>query len=236
MYLYGSANSKNSPMMDLLKKHTPTLILLFFLCQALYAQEIPLPEHPRPDFQRELWQNLNGPWAFAFDPADEGISEGWSEGSKTFDRTILVPFPWGSALSGVEDEADIAWYQREIMMDPEWEGKRVFLTVGASDWETSIWLDGSLMGKHQGGYVPFSFELTDHMLAGKAHKLVIRVDDARRDFTLYGKQGYGNARGIWQTIYLEARGESYLDALHFTPDIDEESTGVTAYLAEISEQ
>ncbi len=50
--------------------------------------------------------------------------------------------------------------------------------------------------------------------------LVIRVDDARRDFTLYGKQGYGNARGIWQTIYLEARGEDYLDALHFTPDID----------------
>ncbi len=121
-------------------------------------------------------------------------------------------------------------------MDPDWEGKRVFLTVGASDWETSVWLDGSLLGKHQGGYVPFSFELTDHIQPGKIQKLVIRVDDARRDFTLYGKQGYGNARGIWQTIYLEARGESYLDALHFTPDIDEESTGVTAYLAERSEQ
>ena len=80
--------------------------------------------------------------------------------------------------------------------------------------------------------MPFSFELTDHILYGKAQKLVIRVDDVRRDFTLYGKQGYGNARGIWQTIYLEARAEAYLDALHFTPDIDKESVQVTAYLPE----
>ncbi len=223
-------------LMLLLRKYTPGFLLLLFLCPSLEGQEIPLPEHPRPDFQRELWQNLNGEWAFAFDPADEGISEGWNEGGEDFDRTIMVPFPWGSELSGLGDEADIGWYQREITVDPAWQGKRIFLTVGASDWETSIWLDGSLLGKHQGGYVPFSFELTDRIEYGKAQKLVIRVDDARRDFTLYGKQGYGNARGIWQTIYLEARGEAYLEALNFSPDIDEEKIGVTAYLAESSDR
>jgi len=214
-----------------------SIFLLFLLLNpSIYAQEIPLPEHPRPDFQREQWENLNGTWDFAFDAREKGIQEGWSEGETTFDQTILVPFPWGSNLSGVKDEADIGWYQREIQVDQSWQGKRVFVTIGASDWETSIWLDGALLGKHQGGYVPFSFELTDHIEYGKAQNLVIRADDARRDFTLYGKQGYGNARGIWQTIYLEARGDDYLDALHFSPDIDNDKVKVTAYLSEVSDK
>ena len=212
------------------------LSLLLFLNTSIWSQEIPLSEHPRPDFQRDQWQNLNGNWAFAFDSLDVGIQESWVEGNAAFDKTILVPFPWGSNLSGLEDEADIGWYQRDINVDQRWKGKRVFLTIGASDWETSIWLDGTLAGKHQGGYVPFSFELTDHITYGKAQKLVIRVDDARREFTLYGKQGYGNARGIWQTIYLEARGNDYLDALHFSPDIDNNLTQVTAYLSEAANQ
>jgi len=216
-----------------MQKHNDFRLLIFLLLLInpfIHAQEIPLPEHPRPDFQRVLWQNLNGPWDFAFDAGDMGIQEDWGEGKTAFDKSILVPFPWGSQLSGIQDEADIGWYQREIQVDQSWQGKRVFVTVGASDWETSIWLDGTFLGKHQGGYVPFSFELTDHIKYGEAQKLVIRADDARRDFTLYGKQGYGNARGIWQTIYLEARGDVYLDALHFSPDIDNQKVKVTAYL------
>jgi hypothetical protein len=216
--------------------HNLIFLLLLLLSASIYAQEIPLPEHPRPDFQREQWQNLNGTWAFTFDDLDKGIQEGWAEGSTAFDKTILVPFPWGSKLSGVKDEADIGWYQREIKVNQNWQGKRVFLTVGASDWETSIWLDGTLLGKHQGGYVPFSFELTDHIKYGKAHNLVIRVDDAYRNFALTAKQGYGDARGIWQTIYLEARGKDYLDALHFSPDIDNNIVTVTAYLSEVTNQ
>ena len=151
-------------MMKQIKKHNPVWVILLFMCSFLYAQDLPLPEHPRPDFQRDQWQNLNGKWAFVFDTKDAGLEEGWADGESPFDHTILVPFPWGSKLSGVEDEADIGWYMRDISVDPLWKGKRVFLTVGASDWETSIWLDGCLLGKHQGGYVPFSFELTDHIL------------------------------------------------------------------------
>jgi hypothetical protein len=212
------------------------LLLLLLLNKLAYSQEIPLPEHPRPDFQRDQWQNLNGNWDFAFDAQDKGIQEGWAEGNVPFDKTILVPFPWGSNLSGVPDEADIGWYRRVIQVDESWQGKRIFITIGASDWETSVWLDGKLLGKHQGGYVPFSFELTDHIRYGEAQQLVIRADDARRDFTLYGKQGYGNARGIWQTIYLEVRGEYYLDAIHFSPDIDDNRVKVTAYLSEASDK
>lgn len=208
-------------------------VLLFLLAFAfINAQNIPLPEHPRPDFERRQWQNLNGAWAFAFDAEDQGIEEEWYAGDQAFDRQISVPFPWGAPLSGVEDEADIGWYQRTIRVDPAWRGRRIFLTVGASDWETTVWLDGEQLGRHRGGYIPFSFELTDLAKPGTEQTLVIRVDDKRRDFTLYGKQGYGNARGIWQTIYLEARGQTHLDALHFAPDIDAESVEVTAYLPE----
>jgi Glycosyl hydrolases family 2, sugar binding domain/Glycosyl hydrolases family 2/Glycosyl hydrolases family 2, TIM barrel domain len=200
-----------------------TYLLLCFLWGSVvtFAQDsITLPEHPRPDFERSLWKNLNGKWAFEFDAKDRGIVEKWMLGQKKFSRSINVPFPWGSALSGVKDEADIAWYQRSINVSPSWKGRKIFLLIGASDWETSVYLDGKLIGKHQGGYTPSEYDLTPHVLYGKAQRLNIRVDDKRREFTLYGKQGYGNARGIWQTIYLEARGQNHLQYLHFTPDID----------------
>lgn len=208
------------------------LFLLIFYGTLVQAQEIPLPEHPRPDFERPQWQNLNGAWAFIFDKNDEGVKENWQAGGKDFGRQITVPFSWGAPLSGVEDEADIGWYQRSIQIDPSWQGKRIFLIIGASDWETTAWLDGQLLGSHRGGYIPFSFELTELAKPGARQSLTIRVDDVRRDFTLYGKQGYGNARGLWQTVYLEARGQTHLDALHLAPDIDKQQVQVTAYLPE----
>ena len=218
--------------------YPPVLLWAFLVLPfALFSQTaIPLPEHPRPDFERPDWLNLNGEWAFAFDAEDSGLAAEWGKGNQTFPKKIQVPFPWGSKLSGLEDEADIGWYQREITVPATWQNKRTFLTVGASDWETQVWLDGQLLGSHRGGYVPFSFELTDHVKYGQAQKLVIRVDDKRRDFTLYGKQGYGNARGIWQTIYLEARGSDYLEAVHVRPDIDNNTATVTAYLPAATEK
>lgn len=213
-------------------KHIATLLILLLFALSAKPQSIPLPEHPRPDFERADWQNLNGTWQFEFDAVNQGEAKGWATGKGDFTKKIAVPFPWGSELSGVKDEADIAWYKRSISVNPAWRGKRVFVTIGASDWETTVWLDGQLLGKHQGGYTPFSFELTPYVKFGQSQTLVVKVDDVRRDFTLYGKQGYGNARGLWQTVYLEARGNTYLDAVHFTPDIDNQKVAITAYLAD----
>lgn len=215
-----------------MKRQIALLLFLTINTSFVVAQSIPLPEHPRPDFERALWQNLNGQWSFEFDSLDQGISNKWSAGTTAFKQKVTVPFPWGSELSGVKDKADIAWYQRNITISPDWKDKRTFLTIGASDWKTTVWLDGNLLGEHQGGYTPFSFELTPYLKYGSAQKLVIRVDDKRRDFTLYGKQGYGNARGIWQTVYVEARGKEFIDAVHFTPDIDQGNITVKVYLAE----
>ena len=190
------------------------------------AEKIPLPEHPRPDWQRAEWQNLNGSWCFAPDKADAGVKDKWfAAADAKFPQRILVPFGWGSPASGVKDEADVGWYRRDVTVPAAWKGKRVFLVVGASDHDTSCWFGNTKLGEHSGGYTPFEFELTPLVKWGEAQKLTLRVWDvpaevARHDWRLYGKQGYGNARGIWQTVYLEARGETYLDTVHFTPDID----------------
>ena len=212
-------------------------ILIIFSFNYIGNSQIPLPEHPRPDFNRSTWKNLNGIWEFKFDPKNIGLIENWYSGKTKFDKKIVVPFPWGSKLSKVNDESNIAWYSRIINIPSEWKTKKTFITIGASDWETTVWLDGKLIGKHQGGYVPFSFDLSSHLKYDLNQKLIIRVDDDagdpkkfKRGHALYGKQGYGNARGIWQTVYLESRGENYLEAIHFTPDIDNRIINISTYL------
>ncbi len=214
-----------------MSKLTGCAIALILACVSVSeAQIIPLPEHPRPDFERSQWLNLNGAWQFRFDPSDEGVSSGWSTGSVDFDKSILVPFSWGAPLSGVDDEADIGWYARTIDAPMEWGDRRVFLVIGASDWHTTVWLDGALVGEHRGGYTPFSLELTGVMTPGQSQRLVIRVDDTPHAFKLEGKQGYGPARGIWQTPYLDARGSAPLEDLHFAPDVAAGKVSVTARL------
>ena len=208
------------------------VLLVLVVPLAAAAQDIPLPEHPRPDFERPQWRNLNGPWSFRFDPQDDGMQRGWEWSSASFEQEILVPFSWGAPLSGVADEADIGWYARDVEVPVAWDGRRVFLVVGASDWRTTAWLDGYELGNHRGGYTPFAFELTSHMRPGAIRRLVLRVDDTPHPFKLEGKQGYGPARGIWQTPYLEVRGDAPLDAVHFTPDLAADKATVTAYLLE----
>jgi hypothetical protein len=183
-------------------------------------QPIPLKEHPRPDFQREQWLNLNGLWNFRFDPGNAGENEKWYDKPGSFDRKILVPFPWGSKLSGVENEAEIGWYGREIEIPEDWDGKKTFIVFGASDWISKAWLDGQQLGTFQGGYTPFEFDITPYLKKGVKQQLVVRVDDSPFPFKLEGKQGYGQAKGIWQTVYLEARGQNFIRSIKFTPDID----------------
>lgn len=198
-------------------------------CAAVTAQDIPLSEHPRPDFQRELWQNLNGRWSFQFDKDNKGIDDNWFSDPK-FSTWINVPFPWGSKLSGVEDKADIGWYTRTVKVPESWKGNRVFMVIGACDWYTTAWIDGKKLGDHQGGYTPFAFDLTDYIKFGKTQQIVIRADDTPHPFKLEGKQGYGRAAGIWQTVYLEARPEVAIETVHFTPDIDKKEVTVRVTL------
>ncbi len=218
----------------MIKNQIFRIVILAMLCgilPKLSFSDIPLPEHPRPDHWRSEWQNLNGEWNFQFDLENKGESEKWFEGTENFDRTITVPFSWGAPLSGVEDEGDIGWYNREIIIPESWKGKRIFLVVGASDWKSSGWLDGNEIGQNRGGYTPFEFELTQHVRFGEKQRITLRVDDTGHGFKLEGKQGYGKARGIWQTIYLEARGSVFVDYVHITPDIDNDEINIEGQLS-----
>ena len=200
--------------------------------QPMRRADIPLPEHPRPDFERQEWRTLNGRWRFAFDSADAGERAGWQTAGLPGRQQIVVPFPWGSTLSGVKDSADIAWYSRDITIPLSWKSKRVFVVFGASDWRTAVWLDGHKLGEHQGGYTPFSFELPAKRSVANVHRLVVRVDDSPHPYKLEGKQGYGKARGMWQTVYLEARGSDPLEAVRYTPRSDLAGIGVDVRLRE----
>ena len=202
------------------------LLLLLFLGANSFAfsqkTAQPLPEHPRPDLLRTQWLNLNGSWDFAFDSTFVIPTK--------FAHKIQVPFPWGSKLSGVKDEADVAWYHRTFQVPASWGSKRVFLNIGASDWHTSVYVNGKFVGEHKGGYTPFDFDVTSFIKSGQDQRVDIRVDDKRRMFTLYGKQGYGNARGLWQTVYLDARGADYIDHYAVYPNIDKGTVLIKAYL------
>ena len=180
----------------------------------------PLPEHPRPDFRRPDWINLNGVWGFSFDTEDRGRKSNWqNDGCVRFPLRITVPFGWGTPLSGVENGGNIGWYRREFEVPPEWKGKRVFLVVGASDRHTDCWIDGHHLGDHEGGYTPFEFELTDQIVWGRSQQITLRIDDTWYGWVLSGKQyNYGEVRGIWQTVYLEARGRDYLKSVRYYPN------------------
>jgi len=121
----------------------------------------PRPEYPRPQFVRADWLNLNGAWEFSFDDSDRGVVENWNDGRQLLDR-IVVPFPYQSALSGINDQGihEVVWYAHSLIVPPEWCDQDVLLHFGAVDYRTTVWLNGAEVGHNQGGHVPFWFDLT----------------------------------------------------------------------------
>ncbi len=165
---------------------------------------IPKPEFPRPDRERKTWLNLNGEWDFRLVP--EGADENSLEG---FDRKIIVPFSWVSPLSGIgENEKGIGWYRRFASFKAE---GRVFLCFGAVDYIADIYVNGTHVCHHQGGYNQFDIDVTNVWHEGE-NEIVVRAEDFRDETQTYGKQGYGDIQGIWQTVWLEERGASYIDS------------------------
>jgi hypothetical protein len=127
----------------------------------------PRPEHPRPQFFRNSWINLNGKWSYRFDFGVSGKQRGFQK-TDQFEGTIAVPFCPESRLSGVEhrDFINALWYQRTITIPESWEGKRIRLHFGAVDYASEAFIDGRSTGKHWGGTCSFDFDITDFIKPG----------------------------------------------------------------------
>jgi beta-galactosidase/beta-glucuronidase len=206
-------------------------LLLILLTAPAFAQEIPRPEYPQPQFQREMWLNLNGKWEFEFDDANAGLAQKWAGGGRKFSRTITVPFAFETKMSGIGDTSfhPWIWYRRSVDLPSSWKGKRVLLHFGAVDYRAMVWVNGQLAGQHEGGSVPFRFDITDLLAAG-SNSITVRAEDPPTDrFIPRGKQYwqpkpqgifYTRTSGIWQTVWLEAVGDSYLDKVRITPSMD----------------
>jgi hypothetical protein len=188
--------------------------------------EVPLREHPRPDFERPAWVNLNGPWSFDFDKTDAGEKEQWFlPGKHEFARRIVVPFPWESRLSEIADTEyrGVAWYSRQVKLPSggEWKGRDPWLVVGACDFEAKVWVNGQPACEHVGGYVPFEINLGKFAKPGSTITITIRAVDFSKDEQPTGKQvnWYTRNSGIWQTVYLEPRAKTYITQFRATPDV-----------------
>ena len=192
---------------------------------------MPRAEYPRPQFERQQWQNLNGEWTYELDLVQSGHERNLME-SKGFGGKIIVPFAPESELSGVghKDFIPSIWYQREITIPQEWAGKDVLLNFGAVYYVSEIYLDGKFVDRHHGGSDSFTVDITKFVKPGQTHSLVVCASsDLRSRMQSAGKQSlqhgnfecmYTRTTGIWQTVWMEAVAPTGIQRVKYVTDID----------------
>jgi beta-galactosidase/beta-glucuronidase len=183
-----------------------------------------LPEYPRPIMERTDWQNLNGLWEYA-------ITKAGASRPEKFEGQILVPFAIESSLSGVQKTVgseNELWYKRSFTVPSNWKNKQILLHFGAVDWRTEVFVNNIKIGSHQGGYTPFSFNITPFLNKSGDQELSVRVwDPSDKGYQPRGKQTsrpegiwYTAVTGIWQTVWIEPVNEKFIEQVKVTPDID----------------
>ena len=188
----------------------------------------PRAEYPRPQFVRKDWLCLNGEWEFEIDAGDTGLDRGLRE--RELKDRITVPFCPESPLSGIHnvDVMNAVWYRRAVTIPKEWKGRRVLLHFQAVEYDTTVWVNGTEVVRHRGGFTPFVADLDGVASPGETITIVVRARDDNRAAQPRGKQvreyaGHGcfytRTTGIWQTVWMEPVPECYLLRPRLTPDV-----------------
>jgi beta-galactosidase/beta-glucuronidase len=183
--------------------------------------------YPRPLLVRRDWNSLNGQWDFAIDEPGK-----WSRPEQVrWNRKIIVPFAPESPASGVKETGffQAVWYRRTLEAPRLTAGQRLILHFGAVDYAATVYLNGQLVARHEGGYTPFSADITDHLTRGKNQTLIVRAEDDPHDLAKpRGKQDwerdphsiwYYRTTGIWQTVWLERLPANAIASLTWVPDV-----------------
>ena len=170
--------------------------------------------------------SLDGRWEFFPDPGRQFSVDSLNEKSA---RQIRVPGPWQAQFADLRDYSGVAWYRHRL--GPVEEGPGVWmLRFGAVDYLATVYLNGRLIGEHEGGYLPFELDATSALEPRGQNELVVRVVDPGNDADFlpditfaeipHGKQSwYGPIGGIWQSVTLERRAELHVCGVRMTPDL-----------------
>jgi len=191
----------------------------------------PHAEYPRPQMVRDPWISLNGLWDYAVKPMGDAVPV-------TFEGKILVPFAIESALSGVGKNVgkeNHLWYRRTVAVPSSMKNKTILLHFGAIDWQSDVYVNGKKAISHQGGYDPFTVDITPYLKSGQ-QEIVVRVwDPSDEGPQPRGKQvnapksiWYTPVTGIWQTVWLEAVPKTYIKGFRQTPDIDRQNLSIVS--------
>ena len=204
----------------------------------LHRRTPPAHAYPRPQLQRAEWMSLNGPWEFAIDAGAE-----WSGPNEfTPQTTILVPFSPETPMSGVENTGffDAVWYRRTFSAPPLEPGRRLILHFGAVDYFSQVWVNGHLATEHEGGYTPFSADITELLVRADEQTIIVRAFDDPQDLAKpRGKQDwklephsiwYPRTTGIWQTVWIETVPKTRIDQLRWTPRMERWEIGFEVWL------
>lgn len=182
--------------------------------------------------------SLDGSWQFQIDPTgghEVAAIQEW--------RTVQVPLPWQAQFEDLRHKSGVGWYRRTVTLDVPSPGQLLFLTFGAVDYQTTVWINGRRVGEHEGGYLPFEFDITDVVQSGE-NEVVVRVADPTDDIKQWptypfseiphGKQSwYGPISGIWQSVNLEQRSALYLRSIRVTPLPTEQAVVVAVRCSEL---